>query len=335
VTQAPQQTPSIKPIAFEERPGREPYNASEIVAIEDGRFLFCDNNIGAALFELRLAADGSQACPIVKHPLEGIEADEVDDLEGLTAVTGPNGTLIYAMPSLSLKRGKMQYKKRSERGKTSAPRSGLLRISLKDERLEAELLLGFREWLVDHAPILGKFPRYLPDDGGLNVEGLGYSPADRALLLGVRTPVVNGRPLVLRVRIAQPGDAWELSSLEMLPPLGLAVDDPGGEQGIRTIGSDGLSETHLVVAGNSTSRSKAPFTLWQWDGNAEGRVRCFPRVRFHKRMKVEGVTHGTVGGRDALIFVDDAGGYQLLWADDPRLEAEEAGEYAGSHRKVQ
>jgi hypothetical protein len=56
--ETPEKSPSIKPIAFGERPGPEPYNASEIVAIGDSRFLFCDNNIGDALLELRLAADG-------------------------------------------------------------------------------------------------------------------------------------------------------------------------------------------------------------------------------------------------------------------------------------
>ncbi len=314
-----ERTPSIQPIAFEERAGREPYNASEIVAIEDGRFLFCDNNIGDALLELRLAADGSQAGPLVRRPLKGIEPGEVDDLEGLTAVSCQDRTFIFALPSLCLKRRKKEYKKRSQRGKPTTARNCLLRISLTDEQLQAEVLWGFREWLVEHAPILGKFPRYLPDDGGLNVEGLGYSPADQALLLGVRTPVPDGRPIVLRVRLQQLDGPWELSNLQMLPPVHLAIEDERGEVGIRSLGSDGLRETCLVVAGNSTSQSKAPFKLWEWDGKTEGVVHPFANVRFHRQMKVEGVTHATVGGRDAIVFVDDAGGYQLLWADDPRL----------------
>jgi hypothetical protein len=41
----------IRPIYFEERPGELPYNASEVIALEDSRFLFCDNNISDALFE--------------------------------------------------------------------------------------------------------------------------------------------------------------------------------------------------------------------------------------------------------------------------------------------
>jgi len=76
----------IKPIAFGERPGPEHYNASEIVAIDDSKFLFCDNNTGDALFELRLATDGKMACPLIRRPIRGIEPGTVDDLEGMTHV---------------------------------------------------------------------------------------------------------------------------------------------------------------------------------------------------------------------------------------------------------
>jgi hypothetical protein len=159
----------------------------------------------------------------------------------------------------------------------------------------------------------------LPDDGGLNVEGLGWSPTDDALLLGVRTPVIDGRPLILRVRLRQVDGPWRLSNFEMLPSVTLAIKDDCGEQGIRTIGSDHPRGIWLIVVGNSTSVSKAPFALYWWDGNARGLVRHAEGVRFHKRMKVEGVTHATIGGRGATVFVDDAGGYQVLWDDDPRL----------------
>ncbi len=317
----PEKNPSIKPIAFGERPGPEPYNASEIVAIDDSKFLFCDNNIGDALFELRLAADGKMACPLIRRPIRGIEPGTVDDLEGMTHVRTEGGSLIVVIPSLSLKQRKRRHKKKSKRGKESTARNCLLRISFgEDDRLEAEVLSAFREWIVENAPELGKSPRYLPDDGGLNVEGLGWSPTEEVLLLGVRTPVIEGKPLILRVRLKRVDGPWHLSNFEMLPPVSLAIKDDRGEQGIRTIGFDPSRGVWLIVAGNSTSASKAPFALYSWDGNAQGVVRHFENVRFHKRMKVEGVTHARVGGRGAILFVDDGGGYQVLWDDDPRLK---------------
>lgn len=138
--------------------------------------------------------------------------------------------------------------------------------------------------------------------------------------MGVRTPVIEGKPLILRVRLKRVDGPWHLSNFEMLPPVSLAIKDDRGEQGIRTIGFDPSRGVWLIVTGNSTSASKAPFALYAWDGNAQGVVRHFENVRFHKRMKVEGVTHASVGGRGAILFVDDAGGYQVLWDDDPRLK---------------
>ncbi len=310
----------IKPIAFGERPGPEPYNASEIVAIGDSKFLFCDNNVSDALFELQLAADGAMACPLIRRPIQGIAAGTVDDLEGLAYVQSNGRRLIFANASFSLKQRKKPCKKRSKRGKEFAPRNCLLRLSCgDDDRLEAEVLSGIREWLVKNAPELGKFPRYVPDDGGLNIEAMGWHPKDRALLLGVRTPVIDKKPLVLRVRLKQIDGPWELSNMEMLPSIPLAIKANTEEQGIRSIEFDASRGVLLIVVGNSTSDSKAPFALYSWDGNAQGIVRHFDGLRFKKGMKVEGVTHGWISGRGAMVFVDDAGGYQVVWDDDPRI----------------
>jgi hypothetical protein len=312
--------PRIKPITFGERPGPEHYNASEIVALDDSTFLFCDNNIGDALFELRLAADGTMAGPLVRRPLSGIVPGSVDDLEGMAYVPTKGGSLLIVSSSLSLRKRKGGRSKKSERGKESPSRNCLVRISFGEGgRLDAEVLEAFREWLVENAPELGKASRYLPDDGGLNVEGLGWSPTEDMLVLGVRTPVIDGKPLILRVRVKHVEGPWRLSNFEMLPPVALAIETDREERGIRTIEFDPSRGAWLIVTGNSTSASKAPFALYSWDGNARGVVHHFEHVRFHKRMRVEGVTHGTVGGRGAIVFVDDGGGYQLLWDDDPRL----------------
>src|SRR5262249_42679833 len=158
-------------------------------------------NIGDALFELRLASDGAMACPLIRRPLLGIEPGAVDDLEGMTRVRTAGGGFIVAIPSFSLKRRKGRQNRKSSRGEGASTRNWLLRISFGDEdRLEVEVVSGFRDWIVENAPELGKSPRFLPDDGGLNVEGLGWNSTEGVLLLGVRTPVIDGKPLILRVR---------------------------------------------------------------------------------------------------------------------------------------
>jgi hypothetical protein len=32
-------------------------------------------------------------------------------------------------------------------------------------------------------------------------------------------------------------------------------------------------------------------------------------------MKPEGITRGSIGGRNALVIVDDGGGFQVIWED--------------------
>jgi Protein of unknown function (DUF3616) len=226
----------VKPIYFAERPhdGNEPHNASDIVAIGDSRFLFCDNNISEAFYEFRLTRDGQAAGPIVPRPIEGISTANVDDLEGMALVKERGRRFIFAIPSLSLKRSKKhKKKKKEERGEEAPARNGLLRIEIgRGGALRAHLMRDFRAWLIDNSPELGK-ARYLPDDGGLNIEGLGWSPAERALLIGVRTPVIDGRPLVLRVRLHEVTGPWTLRNLEMLPAVFLRIEKARGEQEIR------------------------------------------------------------------------------------------------------
>ena len=66
--------------------------------------------------------------------------------------------------------------------------------------------------------------------------------------------------------------------------------------------------------------SKAPFQLYAWDGNAEGKMARFPKIWFEKKIKAESVTHTTLGDKGAIVVADDAGGYVVLWDSDPRLQ---------------
>lgn len=128
--------------------------------------------------------------------------------------------------------------------------------------------------------------------------------------------VIDGQPILVRVRVKDVSGPWTLSNLEMLPAVFLEIDKDRDEQGIRGIEYNSFEGDLLIVIGNSTSASKAPFNLYRWNGDTDGLVERCDGVRFHKRMRVEGVARGTIGGRDAIVFVDDGGGYQILWNDD-------------------
>ncbi len=319
--EAPLKHEPIRSIYFHERPGELPYNSSEVIALADSRFLFCDNNISDALFEIQVTPDGEIAGPFVRHPIRGIHPQAIDDLECMALAEVDGERLLFFCSSFSLKKKDLKAKKKSQRGKSTESRDSLIRARIgKEGKPEGEVIPCFRYWLIDNAPVLGKSTKYLPDDGGLNVEGLAWDPPNNALLFGLRTPVKDGRPMVLRVRIKDPRGIWNLSNLEMMPPITLGVEGADGSQGIRTIEYDSSRGAFLVVIGNAVSGSDVPFQLYSWDGNEKGVVRRFKGVTFHRKMKVEGVTYGTIGGRGVLFFVDDAGGYQFLWDDDPRLQ---------------
>jgi hypothetical protein len=312
----------VRPIAFGETAGDDVFNASELIGISDSRFLFCDNNINQALLELRLGSDGTMVGSLVKHPLHGIPDGTVDDMEGMTMVEHRRRKYLFVAPSFSMKvrQSPKRAKKKRDRAEPAPARAGLLRIAIgRGTSLQTEIIPNFRKWFVANTPAIGKAARWIPDDGGLNVEGLSWDPTSRALVFGLRTPVPDGRPLLVRVRVKDVAGPWSLDNLEMLEPVSLQIDTSKGEQGVRSIEYDPSRGASLVVVGNSTSASKAPFRLYLWDGNERGEVKRFADVRFAKKMKVEGVSHGTIAGRGAVVFVDDGGGYRAVWDDDPRL----------------
>ena len=264
----------IRAIPFGERPGPEPYNASELIALADSRFLFCDNNVCDALFEFRLDPNGALAGPILRRPIDGLQPGAIDDIEGLEVVGLGDRQFIFATSSLCLKKRKKPHRKKSKRGKVAPAREAILRIALgPGDSLGAEIIPDFRPWMIEHVKALKKAAKYLPDDGGLNVEALSWDPREQAMLFGLRTPVLESRPVIIRVRPKKFDGPWTLDDLEMLEPLSLTIPDGHGELGMRAMSLDQSTSVSLITLGNPTSASKAPFRLYSWDGNPRGELR--------------------------------------------------------------
>jgi hypothetical protein len=314
----------IRAAPFGESNGDMPHNASEVVAIGDARFLFCDNNISDALFEMRVNRQGQLAGRLIRHAISGVSPRFFDDFESMALVGQQPHEVLVLATSFSLKIGDPHARKKTRRGKRAIERESLLRLTRTGPRtFGAEIIPGFRRWLIDQTPDLGRRWRRglerIPDDGGLNVEGLAWDPGASELHFGLRSPVIHKRPVILRVHVKNVAGLWNLNNFVMRPPVLLDLPDADGDRGIRTMEYDPRRQATLIVTGNAVSRRKVPFELWEWDGNPAGTVRKFEGVRFHRKFRVEGVTPGVIGGRPALVFVDDRGGYQVVWGDDARL----------------
>ncbi|WP_433288926.1 DUF3616 domain-containing protein [Pseudonocardia sp. CA-142604] len=319
----PRAVEPIHPISFPPTPWIDVFNASEVVALADSRFLFCDNNVTDSLVEMVFGPDGTLAEPLIRRPIQGLPEGGVDDMECMALVEHENGRTIFASPSLSnkIRKGFETAPERRDRAKPAPARAGLLRIDVhEDDSLHAELIPDFRDWFVANSPKIGESAEWTPDDSGLNVEGLSWDPTSNALIFGIRTPVPHGHPMLVRVKIKDLAAPWKLENLKMLDPVQLKVDVTGDEMGVRSIEYDPTREASLVVLANSTSESDAPFLMFLWDGNDKGKMHQFEDIWFTEKMRVEGVAPGTVDGRRVIVFVDDRGGYQIIWNEDPRLE---------------
>ena len=298
---------TIDSIPFDETNGKDEFNASDIVPLADSRFLICDNNTNDALFELNLTPDGQKKGPLIRRPLQGLAPGAVDDLEGMTFVEENGRRYVFVTSSL--------YVKKAKKDVLDVPPSGVLRVTVNpDDTLSAENMPGFREWLISAFPQLAASAQTKPDDGGLNIEGITWDKRRHAFLFGVRTPVSGGKPLVLPVKVKDLAGAWTTGNLEAQPPIQLSVEATLDEQGIRGLSNEQDRDVFLVITGKSISDSKAPFALYEWSGNADGAMRRF-NVGFAKKMKPEGIARGAIGGKSALVIVDDNGGFQVVWAD--------------------
>lgn len=298
----------ISPIEFAEKNGKDVYNASGIVPLGDSRFLFVDNNTNDALLELNLTPDGRAAKPIARLPLTGLPEDAVDDIEDLALADVNGRRFVFATPSLSIKPGS------KKKGKDDKARpSALLRVAIGDDgSLVAEAMTDFREWFVANVPAIAPTAMNDPDYGGLNIEGLAWDPVRQALLFGIRTPALSNGALVVPIRLKDPAGPWNTGNLEAQTPILLKVEHAGSDQGVRGMATGRDGKGFFVVVANATSDDKAGFSVYEWDGNQEGVVKRLP-YSFAKKMKPEGLTVGTVGGKPALVFVDDNGGYQVVW----------------------
>ena len=298
---------------FDEVPSGQPHNASGIVPSADSKFMFVDNNVNESMFELNMLADGQKNGAIVPRPLTSVTKGQFDDLEGLTVAEQNGKRYLIAATSLFTHSSKKS-------GEFGNQPSALVRIQEgADGTLTADVIPEFRDWFIKNVPDLGTAAILEPDAGGLNVEGLAWDQKNNALMFGIRTPVKEHRPMVVPVKVNDLAGPWTTANLSPQPAVHLSVETETGDAGIRDIAWDASRNGYLVIIGNATSQSHHPFQLYFWDGNPAGDTKRFKDVWFDKGCKPEGIAHGTVGGKGAVVMTDDAGGYMLLFDTDARL----------------
>jgi hypothetical protein len=249
--------------------------------------LFVDDGRADEIFWMRLGEGGAQAGEIRPVKLGA----SVIDMEGMTY----DGTHFYAVGSQSKSKG--------------GDLAGLVRFRFDPRTGQAagtEAVAGLKPFLAANVAELRGMERTKYKDGGINIEGLAYDPSARRLLVGLRSPVVDGHALVVPLRLRDPRGAFAAANLEV--EGGKAIRLPFNGAGVRSIEYDERAGAFHVITGAGPNAEKLDFKLWEWDGNA-GRPTLRELGEYDRRLKPEGFTRVSAGARDFGFLVFDTSGY--------------------------
>lgn len=273
------------------------YEPSGITQLADGRLLVVEDEKKHALSVLSLRHGDIKRTELDQPFWSWGQGDfwKLDDLEG---VTTDHLGFIYAITSHS----------RDDQGEERDARERLVRFRLDGDQVkEPKVVDHLKRALTAAHPVLAAAAeiRQVKLDGGLNIEGLAISADQRRLLVGFRSPLLDGRAIIAGIE--------NLSAIfddDALPQIAspLITVDLGGK-GLRGLSYVPFLEGYLLIAG-PIAREKVDFELWFWNGDADSAPRrvTVPGVAGFRH--AEGVAPAIIDGQPRLIIVSDEGDRQ-------------------------
>src|SRR5688572_9788062 len=249
--------------------------------------LFVDDGRPNEIFWMQLGDDRKQAGAIKTINI----ATSIIDLEGITT----DGQYFYIVGSQSKSKG--------------ADQAGLARFTFDAANQRAagtEAASGLKKFLADNVAELRGMENTKYNDGGINVEGIAWDPMNKRLLLGLRSPVVDGQALVLPLKLRDPKAALSFDNLEV--EGGKAIRLALGGAGVRSIEYDESRKAFFLITGAGPNSERIDFQFWEWSGNA-GAPTLREMESFDRRLKPEGITRVSKGERDFIFIVFDTSGY--------------------------
>jgi hypothetical protein len=249
--------------------------------------LFVDDGRPNEVFLMQLGEDRKQAGAIKSIDI----ATSIIDLEGMTT----DGEYFYVVGSQSKAKG--------------ADQAGLARFKFDPTSQRAvgtQAASGLKKFLADNVAELRGLEDTKYNDGGINVEGIAWDPQNARLLLGLRSPVVDGQALVVPLKLRDKKGALTFDNLEVEDRKAIRL--PLGGAGIRSIEYDEARKAFVLITGAGPNSEKMDFKTWEWSGNG-----ATPSLReletFDRRLKPEGITRFSNGAREFIFIVFDTSGY--------------------------
>ncbi len=268
------------------------HEPSAIQQLPDGRFLVVEDEKNHPFSLVTFHPDGtSSSTPLATTTTADGDAMKLDDLEGLT--TGAAGW-IYAITSHS----------RNGDGEEKKSREKLLRFRVESERVVAPVVVkGLKAALVAAHPVLAQAAAILDvkAEAGLNVEALEMTPDRQRLLVGLRSPLLDGRAIV--VGIENPAAIFEAGAAPRIAPL-IALDlDGHGLRGMSYIPALG----GYLLIGGPVGKEQVHFKLWFWSGRSQDAPRRAELPGLPGFANAEGVSPAVIDGRERIVIVSDDG----------------------------
>lgn len=271
------------------------YEPSGIFQLADGRFIVVEDEEQWPLSLLRFDASGPIDCTPLRLPAAHRDDTDRWRLDDLEAVTGDHSGCVYAVTSHS----------RNNAGDERPVREKLLRFRVAGgEMVEARMVVDLKRALAATHPLLAKAAdlRQVKKSGGLNVEGLAMRADRRALMLGFRSPLLDGRAII--ACIDNPDAMFDDGRAPVIASELLSLDLHG--HGIRAVSHVPLLDGYLIVAG-PVGRGRTQFALWFWRGGQEDPPRRVSVRGLPGFEHAEGVGAALIGGRQWIIIVSDDG----------------------------
>jgi hypothetical protein len=191
-----------------------------------------------------------------------------------------------------------------------ADQNALLRFAfdpVKHELIgQAEAIKDLRGLLLKNVPDLGAEGARPGIEGGINIEGISWDPANGRLLIGLRSPLVGGQAVLVPVK---PRNPREFTAENLIFSDPRAVLLPLGGQGVRDIQYDSQLRAFLILSGALDTQRKTDFKLWEWAGGAS---RPTEEITLSEEIKPEGITRVRMSGRNYVFVVGDANYYMRL-----------------------
>lgn len=270
------------------------YEPSAIQQLPDGRFLVVEDEKQHPFSLVTIGPDGGVgSSPLSPGPTEAGDAFwKLDDLEGITLAASGH---IYATTSHS----------RDGDGEAKKSRDKLVRFRVEGNRVaEPAVVRGLKPALAAAHPVLAAAAE-IPDvkaDGGLNIEALEISPDQQRLLIGFRSPLLDGRAIIACVdnpaAIFEAGEPPRISAA--LETLDLGGDGIRGMSYIPALGG------YLVISGPVASQ-QVQFRLWFWSGGRGQPARRVAVAGLAGLEHAEGVSPAVIDGRQLIVIVSDDG----------------------------